>query len=201
MAFYKWPKTAFVAGNPVLDFLNTVDFGGRGPSHNRLTSYAVVLTWALAAKVINETEFDALSSEAEVAPYESESALAVLVLWREAAFRSLAILSLNEAPPDEDWKILELSIQKAITTAVLRFYEPGTVRWGTASKSLGVETIAQRLALGLNELLSGALVAKIKQCDGCTWLFIDTSKNHKRRWCSMATCGSRAKALKLKGLR
>ncbi|WP_443691321.1 CGNR zinc finger domain-containing protein [Pseudomonas sp.] len=38
------------------------------------------------------------------------------------------------------------------------------------------------------------MVAKIKQCEGCTWLFIDTSKNHRRRWCSMATCGNRAKA-------
>ncbi|NWA28166.1 CGNR zinc finger domain-containing protein [Pseudomonas gingeri] len=201
MVVYKWPKGAFVAGHLVLDFLNTVDFGGRGSSHNRLTSYSTVLTWALAANLINEAEFDLLSSEAEVAPYESEKALADLVSWREAAFRSLAILIQNEGPPEDDWKTIELSIQKAISTAALRFHESGTVRWGTTPSSLGLETIGQRLALGLNELLSGALVAKIKQCEGCTWLFIDTSKNHKRRWCSMATCGSRTKALKLKGRR
>ncbi|MDY7552284.1 CGNR zinc finger domain-containing protein [Pseudomonas sp. FG1] len=48
--------------------------------------------------------------------------------------------------------------------------------------------------LGLHELLASDLVAKIKQCEGCTWLFIDTSKNHRRRWCAMATSGNRAKA-------
>ncbi|WP_458730157.1 CGNR zinc finger domain-containing protein [Pseudomonas brenneri] len=46
----------------------------------------------------------------------------------------------------------------------------------------------------MHELLASDLVAKIKQCEGCTWLFIDTSKNHRRRWCAMATSGNRAKA-------
>ncbi|WP_344746998.1 CGNR zinc finger domain-containing protein [Streptosporangium vulgare] len=31
-------------------------------------------------------------------------------------------------------------------------------------------------------------------CPSCYWLFLDTSKNGRRRWCSMTTCGSRDKA-------
>ncbi|WP_397452077.1 CGNR zinc finger domain-containing protein [Pseudomonas sp. NA-150] len=149
--------------------------------------------------MINDEEFDELLSEAKVAPYESESTLADLVLWREVAFRSLAILSRNQTLTEEDWKTIELSIQKAISSAAFRFDETGIVRWGTTPSGLSLGTIAQRLALGLNEFLSGALVAKMKQCEGCTWLFIDTSKNHKRRWCSMSTCGSKEKVLKQKG--
>ena len=36
----------------------------------------------------------------------------------------------------------------------------------------------------------------VKMCGGeeCGWLFLDTTKNHSRRWCDMADCGSRAKA-------
>jgi predicted RNA-binding Zn ribbon-like protein len=30
--------------------------------------------------------------------------------------------------------------------------------------------------------------------DTCRWLFLDTSKNHTRRWCDMKICGNRAKA-------
>ncbi|MCE7985865.1 MAG: hypothetical protein DYG89_32200 [Caldilinea sp. CFX5] len=36
----------------------------------------------------------------------------------------------------------------------------------------------------------------MKQCEderGCGFLFIDTSKNRSRRWCSMESCGNRAK--------
>ncbi|HSW41707.1 MAG TPA: CGNR zinc finger domain-containing protein [Patescibacteria group bacterium] len=30
--------------------------------------------------------------------------------------------------------------------------------------------------------------------DGCRWVFHDTSPTGRRRWCSMASCGNRAKA-------
>ncbi len=30
--------------------------------------------------------------------------------------------------------------------------------------------------------------------DGCLWVFEDTSRTGRRRWCSMASCGNRAKA-------
>lgn len=37
---------------------------------------------------------------------------------------------------------------------------------------------------------------RLKLCtdDGCRWAFYDRSKNHSSRWCSMASCGNRAKA-------
>ncbi len=33
----------------------------------------------------------------------------------------------------------------------------------------------------------------IRQCPGCTVIFYDRTKAHRRRWCSMALCGNRAK--------
>lgn len=37
---------------------------------------------------------------------------------------------------------------------------------------------------------------RVKMCPGndCGWLFIDETRNARRRWCSMDTCGNRAKA-------
>jgi len=39
-------------------------------------------------------------------------------------------------------------------------------------------------------------MARLKTCPGadCGWMFIDETKNGRRRWCSMETCGNRAKA-------
>jgi predicted RNA-binding Zn ribbon-like protein len=36
----------------------------------------------------------------------------------------------------------------------------------------------------------------VRECSGdtCGWLFVDTSRNHSRRWCDMEDCGNRAKA-------
>jgi predicted RNA-binding Zn ribbon-like protein len=46
------------------------------------------------------------------------------------------------------------------------------------------------------DLLCNADLTSLKQCDGptCIRFFYDTTKNHKRRWCSVEKCGSRAKA-------
>ncbi|HIC14689.1 MAG TPA: CGNR zinc finger domain-containing protein, partial [Gemmatimonadetes bacterium] len=39
---------------------------------------------------------------------------------------------------------------------------------------------------------------RIRQCasEDCIYWFLDTSKSGRRRWCSMARCGNRAKVAK-----
>lgn len=44
--------------------------------------------------------------------------------------------------------------------------------------------------------LTGTRLDRLKSCPSCRWLFIDTSRNRSRRWCSMQTCGGRDKALR-----
>jgi predicted RNA-binding Zn ribbon-like protein len=45
------------------------------------------------------------------------------------------------------------------------------------------------------DLLTGPLAGRIRMCgdDDCTLLFVDESRAGARRWCSMDTCGARAK--------
>jgi predicted RNA-binding Zn ribbon-like protein len=43
------------------------------------------------------------------------------------------------------------------------------------------------------DLLRHGPLDRLKLCDACPWLFLDTSRNHSRRWCSMGECGSRLK--------
>jgi predicted RNA-binding Zn ribbon-like protein len=38
-------------------------------------------------------------------------------------------------------------------------------------------------------LLADSLV-RLKQCGGCSFLFVDETKNRSRRWCSMDDCGT-----------
>lgn len=50
------------------------------------------------------------------------------------------------------------------------------------------------LALSAEALLLSDKLPRVKACDNCGWLFLDTSKNGARRWCNMQTCGSQIKA-------
>jgi len=58
-----------------------------------------------------------------------------------------------------------------------------------------VEAILGPVVLSALSVLTGADLSRIKRCPGdhCGWLFFDTTKNKRRRWCEMEVCGNRAK--------
>jgi len=43
------------------------------------------------------------------------------------------------------------------------------------------------------DLLRTGPLDRLKVCAACPWLFLDTSRNRSRRWCSMSDCGARLK--------
>lgn len=51
------------------------------------------------------------------------------------------------------------------------------------------------IAIELAKLVSSEQFKYLKRCNNhdCVLLFIDNSKNHSRRWCSMEICGNRSK--------
>jgi predicted RNA-binding Zn ribbon-like protein len=62
-------------------------------------------------------------------------------------------------------------------------------RWRTP------DTLLLPIAQAMADLVCDEDFTMVKNCEGptCTMLFLDTTKGHARRWCSMAVCGNRAK--------
>ncbi len=58
------------------------------------------------------------------------------------------------------------------------------------------EQLLQPLAEAIGDLVCHEDFRLIRACEGaaCTLMFLDRTKAHRRRWCSMAICGNRAKA-------
>jgi predicted RNA-binding Zn ribbon-like protein len=52
------------------------------------------------------------------------------------------------------------------------------------------------LAQATCDLMISTRLDRVRACgsETCRWLFLDTSKNHTRRWCDMKICGNRMKA-------
>jgi predicted RNA-binding Zn ribbon-like protein len=57
------------------------------------------------------------------------------------------------------------------------------------------ESLLMPIARAMAELVTSTDFTHVKACEGntCTLLFKDTTRGRKRRWCSMAVCGNRAK--------
>jgi predicted RNA-binding Zn ribbon-like protein len=59
----------------------------------------------------------------------------------------------------------------------------------------GVRALLAAVARDGVELLGGPSAARIRACsgEGCAIVFLDTSRAGQRRWCSMSSCGNKAK--------
>src|SRR5262249_28188478 len=59
----------------------------------------------------------------------------------------------------------------------------------------GLDAILLPVLESAHELLTGPELARIRRCGApdCGWLFVDRSRNGKRRWCRMDGCGAREK--------
>ncbi|WP_197530137.1 CGNR zinc finger domain-containing protein [Gloeobacter violaceus] len=78
------------------------------------------------------------------------------------------------------------------------------IAWGEAGKPvcrihrrwIHPQQLLQPVAEVMADLVCRVDFALVRHCEGtnCTLWFVDTTKSHSRRWCSMALCGNRAKA-------
>jgi len=70
------------------------------------------------------------------------------------------------------------------------------LRWQGQRRWDSPKSLLLPLAEAMGELICERDFTLVRECEGptCTLWFLDVSKAHARRWCSMAACGNRAKA-------
>jgi predicted RNA-binding Zn ribbon-like protein len=70
------------------------------------------------------------------------------------------------------------------------------LRWEAKRRWHNVQTLLLPIAEAIGDLVCRKDFSLVRRCEGptCTLWFLDVSKGHARRWCSMAVCGNRAKA-------
>jgi predicted RNA-binding Zn ribbon-like protein len=70
------------------------------------------------------------------------------------------------------------------------------LRWQARRRWWSPKALLLPIAEAIGDLVCQKNFALVRRCEGptCTLWFLDVSKGHARRWCSMAVCGNRAKA-------
>jgi predicted RNA-binding Zn ribbon-like protein len=71
------------------------------------------------------------------------------------------------------------------------------LRWRASRRWRNPEALLLPIAEAMGDLVCQKDFTLVRRCEGptCTLWFLDVSKGHSRRWCSMAVCGNRAKAV------
>jgi predicted RNA-binding Zn ribbon-like protein len=190
----EWLDKAFVGDNIVLDFLNTGGGDTKARDCERLETFSDVVTWARAGHVVDDGEGASLADLAKRWPVIAEERLAELTRHRETLYRFITV-PMNGAPVLEaDRVAVEHGIRAAFVCARLVPHVPGQAAWQVGVGEAGLSLVKFRLDLAASALLTDPVSQNIRQCEMCSWLFLDASVTKRRRWCSMAACGNRAKA-------
>ena len=73
--------------------------------------------------------------------------------------------------------------------------ETSGLAWRRQRRWQSPESLLFPIARSLADLVCADDFTYVKACEGppCTLLFVDRTRGHARRWCSMAVCGNRAK--------
>jgi predicted RNA-binding Zn ribbon-like protein len=194
-------KTAFelIAGHPALDLVNTLDwrFRKEGPDDS-LKSYDDLLRFTQESGMLKPAEarqFRGLSGRSA-----GERVLKHCIELREAIAEILYARLDGRSPAAASLRTLERSIQAARFQQQLRWKQEG-LEWDW--KENAAELPLWVLSMSAGDLVIFGAVDSVRACDNpeCRWLFLDTSKNHTRRWCEMKVCGNRMKARRFKAQR
>ncbi|WP_170947120.1 CGNR zinc finger domain-containing protein [Bordetella genomosp. 2] len=188
----RWGPESFVGGHPYLDFLNTGGGKTKARDVRGFADWAGLLDWLAAAGQLEPGERAGLQRLAAGRP--ARAALDRLVAHRENAYEVLAAVAHGLPPPAAGVARLENDLRAALRHATLRLSAPGPGAWRVDAAAAGLDLPRHRLALAAQTLIADGLLPRLRQCEACSWLFLDTSRGGRRRWCSMATCGNRAKA-------
>jgi predicted RNA-binding Zn ribbon-like protein len=184
-----------VGGHSALDFCNTADREEGRVIAEALKDYSDGITGVYRLGWLTEAQAVQLHARAQTHPSAAHHRYVDLIALREAMARVFAAIARGMPIVPQDLERL-VSFQRA--GGAYRHTQLsdgfGWV-WDMPEGEHGLALPSWVAAHSAGELLA-AQPAPIRQCDGvaCGWLFLDTSRNGKRRWCDMRDCGNRAKA-------
>ena len=193
-------------GTLCLDYINTVEPRTGPVARDWLTGFPDLVAWARHGGLFDEATAGVLLRATAAQPAAARAAFQTAIDLREGLFRLFAAIADATAPADADLEALRRAFVAATEHGRLVPHDGGFAwNWDTAV-STGASGGASADSLGRPwwpvatsalELLTHGPLDRIKQCppgEGCSWLFLDATKNRSRRWCSMDDCGSEIKA-------
>jgi predicted RNA-binding Zn ribbon-like protein len=179
-------------GDPALDFVNTLDQRPSGAPVEQLASYRDLVNFTALAGLIEASASHRLRS------LEGPNCLRIARRargLREQLYAVLAAAHAGKAVPKIALDAIASELRRAHAARVLVATAPSNaVRHGWISPS-SPEIPLHACALAIESLLVAADRSRIRKCGAsdCAVYFIDTSKAHRRQWCSMQNCGNREK--------
>jgi predicted RNA-binding Zn ribbon-like protein len=184
-----------IGGVLALDFTNTVSVHDVDNRKEHLQTYVSLLAWARHTGILTNAAALRLQQKAARHPVEAQIVLDRAIAFRESLYSIFLAAAAGEKPAVRDLNVFNESLALALSHARVVPVQEG-LAWGWERSEDALDQMLWPIARSAADLLTSDRIGRVRECnsDTCGWLFVDTSKNHSRRWCSMSDCGNRAKA-------
>ncbi len=186
--------TFHLSGFLCLDFANTVSWRGSGRPIERLGAYADLVAWGRQTGLLTTGEARRLAAQGARRDPEARRALAEGRRVREMIYRIFRALADGGAPMPADLTALNREVSRALSRRQVVGQGTGFA-WSWRDDDDPLRRLLWPVVQSAAELLTSADVRHLRTCGSakCGWIFLDTSRNRRRRWCDMRVCGNRAK--------
>ena len=183
------PEFVFIGEHPAIDFANTLVVSN-GQLVELLLSWLDMVDWLSHAELSTDPGLNVPASRGAEA---LKSVLELREAWKDA----LAQIVVGGKVSDDFLERLNVLLAGDVFHETLqRDGKKGYRLVRSASRlqgeKLALAIVARQIALFLAE----ANLSYLHRCantTSCVLYFYDTTKNHRRQWCSVATCGNRHK--------
>ncbi len=178
-----------------LDFANTIDWRTSKHPENQLRTYSDLLKWSQMHELLSAQTARNLARQAGEMANRADEVVEDANQLREAIFRLFSARAHEEKPELKDTEILNDHLARSLSKTKLSIDE-GSFVWGWQDVQ-SLDMVLWPVARSAANLLTSDKLSRVKECaneeEGCGSLFLDSSVNKCRRWCSMDSCGNRVK--------
>jgi len=181
-----------VSVETTLDFLNSLDYDDGFPVEN-FPTLGVALGWFAERGLMHLEGADRIREEGESDPRAAARHLDRIRAVR-AALREVSDAVVEHRVPRKA-SVAEVNRALHARQVIELVSAPDGVHVDHRHVGDPVDDALARLSEALVSELTSGHPERIRICanDTCRWVFYDTSRTGRRRWCDMATCGNRAK--------
>ena len=184
-----------LGGRLSLDFANTADWHAGDRPVEFLRGYDDLVAWSRRLNILSDYQARRLIADAGRRPPQAEAVLQRAVALREAIFGIFSSITQGELPQLGDIELFNTELSSTLSRSRIVPTAEGVI-WDWPGTDESLDWPLRPVVHDALDLLTSPDLRRVRRCedDRCGWLFLDTSRNRSRRWCSMEDCGNRAKA-------
>jgi predicted RNA-binding Zn ribbon-like protein len=183
-----------VGGELAWDFTNTSSGRGSASPQEHLRDFDTLMRWVEHARVMPPSDCAYARSELISHPRRSRRIFDQAIAMRELIWTIGTALAEQRPVPGKLLDLLSAAHAENLKHAEMKM-RSGSYIWVWDPRKDIQAAILGPITLSALTLLMEKELLRTRRCAGqeCGWLFFDTTKNNRRRWCEMRVCGNRAK--------